>query len=156
MTKWLSLTVKQKTPSFRRVRRIGSWFCPVVISLPPTNTLFICRTVSSFWLWTYTSSSSRALKLTVAFLCNTLRHLGVSDDTAGNFRTEELFSARDNKPSNLMAAHWCRARVNKTRGNSTDRIVGRKTDQRKIYIFVNTFSHFAISSFKHAPFILLP
>ena len=81
-------------------------------------------------LWTYTSSSSRALKLTVAFLCNTLRHIYVSDDTAVNFRTEELFSARmmslrahtarDNKPSNLMAAQWCRARVNKTRGNSTD------------------------------------
>ena len=49
----------------------------------------------------------------VASLCNTPRHLDISDDTAVNFPTEELFSARmmslraqtthDNKSSNLMA-----------------------------------------------------
>ena len=48
----------------------------------------------------------------VASLCNMPRHLDISDDTAVNFPTEELFSARmmslrahtthDNKSSNLM------------------------------------------------------
>ena len=95
-----------------------------------------------------------------------LRHIYVSDDTTVNFPTEELFSARmmslrahtarDNKPSNLMAAQWCRARVMNARGNSTDRIVGRKPIKEKYVLFVNTFSHFAISSFKQAPFVLLP
>ena len=85
----------------------------------------------------------------VASLCNTPRHLDISDDTAVNFPTEELFSARmmslrahtapDNKPSNLMAAQWCRARVKNARGNSADRIVGRKTDQRKICIICKYF-----------------
>ena len=92
--------------------------------------------------------------------------IDVSDDTAVNFPTEELFSARmmslrastthDHKPSNLMAAQWCRARVKNARGNSFDRIVGRKPIKEKYVLFVNTLSHFAISSFKRVPFILLP
>ena len=93
---------------------------------------------------TFFARCSRTLKLTAASLCNTLRHLDVSDDTAVNFPTEELFSARtmslrthtthDNRLSNLMVAQWNRAQVMNARGNSTDRIVGRKTDQRKICI----------------------
>ena len=90
--------------------------------------------------------------MTVAFLCNTLGHIYVSDDTTVNFPTEELFSARmmslrahttrDNKPSNLMAMQRCRARVKNARGNSTDLIVGRKTDQRKICIICKYFKSF--------------
>ena len=55
-----------------------------------------------------------------------------------------------------MAAQWNRARVMNARGNATDRIVGRTPIKEKYALFVHTFSHFAILSFKHAPFILLP
>ena len=74
---------------------------------------------------------------------------------AVNFHTKVLFSAiimslrahttHDNKPSNLMAAQWNRARVMNARGNSTDRIIGRKTDQRKICII---YKYLVISPFR--------
>ena len=47
-----------------------------------------------FYFGIFTSSSSCTLKLTVASLCNTLRHLDVSADTAVDFPTEVLFSER--------------------------------------------------------------
>ena len=71
------------------------------------NTLFIIRidsqeiTYHAYLLTTFffnfgifTSSSSRTLKLTAGSLCNTLRHLDVSANTAVDFPTEELFSTR--------------------------------------------------------------
>ena len=81
----------------------------------------------------------------VASLCNTLSHLDVSDDTTVNFPTEELFSARmmslraHTTRDILWLAQWSRLRVKNARGNSTDRIVGRKTGQRKICIISKYF-----------------
>ena len=54
-------------------------------------------------------------------------------------------TTHDNRPSNLIVAQWNRARVMNARGNSTDRIVGRKLIKETYVLFVNTFSHFAIS-----------
>ena len=45
----------------------------------------------------------------------------------------------------LSLAQWCRRRVKNARGNSTNRIVGRKTGQRKICIiskYFQSFRHF--------------
>ena len=108
---------------------------------------------------TFFARCLRTLKLTVASLRNTLRHLDVCDYTAVNFPTKELFLARimslrahtthDNKPSNLMAAQWNKARVMNARGREV-------IDQKKNMYYLQILSHFAISSFKHAPFILLP
>ena len=48
-------------------------------------------TSPGLWDSTFFARCSRTLKLTPASLCNTLRHLDVSYDTAVNFPMEELF-----------------------------------------------------------------
>ena len=56
--------------------------------------LFVELLETFFDFGIFTSSSLLTLKLTVASLCNMLRHLDVSADTAVDFPMEELFLAR--------------------------------------------------------------
>ena len=109
--------------------------------------LFVELLETFFDFGIFTSSSLLTLKLTVASLCNMLRHLDVSADTAVDFPMEvAIFGAYD-KLARVHHASFARqqshhqslqilwlVKVENARDNSTDRIAGWKTGQRKVSI----------------------
>ena len=105
--------------------------------------LFVELLETFFDFGIFTSSSLLTLKLTVASLCNMLRHLDVSAATAVDFpmevaifgayvaRVHHASFARQQSHHQSLQILWL-LKVENARDNSTDRITGWKTGQRKI------------------------